>query len=74
MNLSQTQLDAAKNITCEKCGSQIMKNVFVIKSISALLMQDGKETLIPVPVFACNSCDHINEKFAKDLKLESKIL
>ena len=72
MNLTQTQLDAAKNIACEKCNCEVMKNVFVIKSISGLLMQDGKETLIPVPVFACNSCNHINERFAKELKLDKK--
>lgn len=72
MNLTQTQLEAAKNVACEKCGCEIMKNVFVVKSISALLMENGKETLIPVPVFACNSCSHVNEKFANDLKLTNK--
>ena len=72
MNLTQTQLEAAKNLTCEKCGCEIMKNVFIVKSISALLMQDGKEALIPVPTFACNECNHINSKFAEDLKLTKK--
>ena len=72
MNLTQTQLEAAKNIACEKCGCELMKNVFVVKSISALLMQDGKEALIPVPVFACNDCGHVNEKFSDELKIAKK--
>lgn len=72
MNLTQAQLEAAKNVACEKCGGEVMKNVFVVKSISALMMQDGKEALIPVPVFACNTCSHINERFANELKLTKK--
>lgn len=70
MNLTQTQLNSAKNLKCEKCESLIFKNVFVIKTISALLMPDGKETLIPVPVFACNDCGHVNQNFAEDLKID----
>ena len=72
MNLTQTQLEAAVNIACEKCGCEVMKNVFVVKSISALLMHDGKEALIPVPVFACNDCSHINNKFSAELKIAKK--
>lgn len=72
MKLTQAQIDAAKNVACEKCGSELLKNVVVLKSISALLMADGKEALIPVPVFACNSCNHINERFANELKLTKK--
>lgn len=66
------QLDNAKTIACEKCGCEFLKQVFVIKSISGLLMEDGKDTFIPVPVFACNSCNHVNENFTVDLGLTKK--
>jgi len=70
MTLTKTQLDNAKNVTCEKCNSEVLKQVFVVKSISGLLMPDGKDTFIPVPVFACNSCNHINDLFAKDIGIK----
>lgn len=74
MNLTKTQIESAKNVTCEKCNGQIMKNVFVVKSISGLLMPDGKDTYVPVPFFACDSCGHVNEAFANDLGLTSKLI
>lgn len=67
MNLTKTQIDSAKNVVCEKCKCEVLKQVFVVKSISGLLMQDGKDTYVPVPVFACNTCSHVNDVFAKDV-------
>lgn len=74
MNLTKTQVDSAKNIECEKCNNLLMVQTFLIKKISGLLMPDGKDTLIPVPVFACLKCNHVNEMFASELGLtqESK--
>lgn len=67
--LTQAQVENAKNLCCEKCGCELMKQVTVIKTVSGLLTGDNKDTFIPVPVFACNKCDHVNSIFAKDLKL-----
>ena len=69
MNLTKSQLDSAKTVACEKCSCEIMKQAVVIKQISALVSPDGRETFIPVPVFICNSCNHLNEIFAKELGL-----
>lgn len=70
--LTQTQVENAKNLACEKCNSEILKQVFVIKVISGLMTGESKDTLVPVPVFACNSCNHINSMFAKDLKINNE--
>jgi len=67
--LTQAQVENAKNLACEKCNGNLMKQVFVIKVISGLVTGDSKDTLVPVPVFACNNCNHVNGLFAKDLKL-----
>ena len=69
MNLTQAQIEAAKTVACEKCGCEIMKSIFVVKSISALLMPDGKEAVFPVPAFACNKCDHVNSNIVAGLGL-----
>jgi len=73
MGLTQSQVENAKNVACEKCGNEILKQVYVIKSISALLIGDAKDTYIPVPIFACNDCNHVNEVFCKDLNISSKV-
>lgn len=72
MSLTQTQVENAKNLECEKCGSEVMKQVFVIKIISAILTGAGKDTYAPVPVFACNDCNYVNSIFVKDLKIKTK--
>lgn len=71
--LTPAQVENAKNLECEKCGSQLMKQVTVIKVVSGLLTGESRDTLIPVPLFACNSCSHVNKIFAEELKLGSKI-
>lgn len=72
MGLTQTQIESAKNVACEKCSCEVMSQAFVIKMVSGLLMQDGKDTYVPVPIFCCSSCGHVNQIFVKDLKINTK--
>jgi Na+-translocating ferredoxin:NAD+ oxidoreductase RnfC subunit len=72
MNLTKTQIDNAKNLECEKCNSFLMNQAFVIKKISGLLMPDGKDTYLPVSVFACQKCGHVNDLFAIELGINKK--
>jgi hypothetical protein len=69
MNLTQSQVENAKNLTCEKCSNQTFKQVFVIKTISKLLTGDSKDMMAPVPIFCCAKCDYVNEFFVKELKI-----
>lgn len=72
MSLTQAQVESAKNVACEKCSSEIMKQAFIIKVVSALMTGDGKDTYVPVPIFVCNDCNHVNSVFVKDLKINTK--
>lgn len=67
-------VEQSKNVSCESCGSEILKQVYVVKEVSALVAPDGKQTFIPVPVFACNKCDHVNNIFVSELKLSNSPL
>ncbi len=71
-NLTPTQIQNAKNVSCEKCNNQIFKQVFVIKHISALLTQSGKDMMAPVPIFVCFKCDHVNKIFSEELKINEE--
>ena len=63
MNVDISQTTEMK---CEKCGCNTFKNTNLIKTISAIMSPSGKEMIIPIPVFACESCGHVNEEFLKN--------
>lgn len=72
MSLTQAQVESAKNVACEKCSCEVMSQAFVIKVVSGLMTGDGKDTYVPVPIFSCASCGHVNSIFVKDLKINSQ--
>ena len=53
----------AKTIECEKCGCVGFKQTMMLKKLSPLVSPNGKEAIIPVGVFACESCGHVNKEF-----------
>ena len=61
----QMQVDISKTVAleCEKCKNETFTQVFKIRRLSALLSPSGKETMIPMQVFACAKCGHINSDF-----------
>ena len=50
-------------VTCESCKHDIFIPAFKIRKMSALLSPHGKETMIPMQVFACAKCGYINDAF-----------
>jgi predicted nucleic acid-binding Zn ribbon protein len=51
------------DLTCEQCDNKLFVQLMMFKKLSAVLSPTGEESLIPVQVFACNSCGHVNEQF-----------
>ena len=58
VDLSQTTA-----VSCEACGHDVFVPAFKMRKMSALLSPHGKETMIPMQVFASAKCGHINEDF-----------
>jgi len=58
-------------VTCDKCKSEKFKHVFFIRRLSPLVSDDGKEHLIPIDVFECSGCGHINDSL-NPLKIITK--
>ena len=50
-------------IKCEKCENSTFKQTLLIRKMSALVSPNGQETVIPVAVFACEKCGHVNSEF-----------
>lgn len=59
----QPDLTATTPLCCEKCGNQYFTQVLHIRKQSALLTGSSKPSLIPIPVFQCTACGHVNEEF-----------
>ncbi len=56
-------LDQTIELSCDECASTVFHPAFLLRKVSALISPTGKETVIPIQVFACDSCGHINEEF-----------
>tara|TARA_Y100001963_G_C6498760_1_gene316894 strand:+ start:170 stop:406 length:237 start_codon:yes stop_codon:yes gene_type:complete len=55
----------AKDIKCDECENDSFKQTILLKRLSALVSPTGQEVLIPMQVFACEKCGHINDEFRK---------
>ena len=62
----QEQIDISRTsaIKCDKCENQTFKQSLLLRKLSALVSPSGQETLVPVQVFVCEKCGHVNSDFA----------
>ena len=61
-NIKRT-LECALTITCEKCDNHIFSLACVMKRVSALMSPTGEEVVVPLQVYQCASCAHVNNEF-----------
>ena len=52
-----------EDVLCEKCECQTFEPAMLFKKLSAVLSPSGKETLVPLQIYKCTECAHINEGF-----------
>ena len=64
-NEQQMNIDFSQTTSevCEKCENDTFQQVFQMRKLSALLSPTGQPTMIPMQVFACAKCNHINSDF-----------
>lgn len=62
MNLN-IGLDKTSPLSCDKCGGQVFQEGVLLRKASRLLTGTAQDALIPIQVFACNSCGYVNEEF-----------
>ena len=55
--------DDLTDVVCEKCGNQTFTMAFLFKKISAVLSPNGQESMIPLQIYKCDECGHINKEF-----------
>ena len=57
---SQVDISQTTPVTCEKCDGKTFKQTLMLRKVSSIVSPTGQEMLIPVAVFACESCGHVN--------------
>lgn len=56
-------LKDSDDLCCEECSGLNFMQVIRLKRISGLATGTGKDALIPIPVYSCASCGHVNKMF-----------
>ena len=52
-------------VKCESCENQTFKQTLLLRKVSALVSPNGQEQYVPIAVFACEKCGHVNAEFEK---------
>ena len=62
----QERIEISKTsaVKSEACENQTFKQSLLQRKLSALVSPNGQETLVPVQVFACDKCGHVNSDFS----------
>jgi len=60
MNIS---LDKTTGITCDKCNNNIFVEGMLLRKASRFITGTSQDAMIPIPVFTCSKCGHVNEEF-----------
>ena len=52
-----------KTLVCEECGGTVFAEGLVIRTVSPLLTNNGKEGMLPIPAFYCVKCHETVQKY-----------
>ena len=67
MNRGQPRLNIdlkkTQSITCDKCGHNVFQEGLMLRKANKFLTGTTQDALIPLPVFSCSACGHVNEEF-----------
>ena len=60
---AKVDLSQAESVKCEECDNYSFIQSYFLKRLSPLVSPTGQEAMIPIQVFACAKCGHINKGF-----------
>lgn len=50
-------------ITCEECEHNVFQEGVILRKISRFVTGTQQDALMPIPVFSCAKCGHVNTEF-----------
>ena len=67
MNQKELNMNVAlkdtTSITCEECGHEVFQEGVLLRKISRFVTGTSQDALMPIPVFSCAKCGHVNTEF-----------
>jgi uncharacterized Zn finger protein len=60
---SKIDLRSVETVKCDDCGGTLFKEVFLLKRVSKLLTGSSEDSMVPFPIYKCDTCGHVNEGF-----------
>jgi uncharacterized Zn finger protein len=62
---SNTNVDLSQttSVVCEECKGTYFEQALVLRRVSSILTGTGKPGFVPIPVFKCSECGHVNGEF-----------
>ena len=63
--LANIRFDQTVGVVCERCGDKVFSEAVMLRKVSKFLVAttSNKDQVIPIPVFYCVSCNHVNKEF-----------
>jgi len=56
-------LDKTTAYLCDSCGNHTFTEGVILRKASKFLTGSPEDSLIPIPVFYCTKCGHVNNEF-----------
>jgi uncharacterized Zn finger protein len=50
-------------VKCEECENEIFTEGVMLRKISRFVTGTSQDALMPIPVFSCAKCGHVNAEF-----------
>ena len=50
-------------IACEECQNEVFQEGVLLRKVSRFVTGTAQDALMPIPVFSCAKCGHVNADF-----------
>ena len=62
MNMN-IKIEDTTEIACDNCGGVTFETVMYFRRVSALVSPTAQEAVVPLQMYACKRCHHVNKEF-----------
>ena len=62
VNLNIT-LDKTAAVSCDECNHEVFQEGVMLRKASRFITGTAQDAIIPIQVFTCTKCGHVNEEF-----------
>lgn len=56
-------LDKTTELVCNECNNNTFTEVIFLRKASRFVTGTQQDAIIPITVFSCSKCGHVNEEF-----------